>query len=151
MAILKKWTTLAVVSVALLSSCTTEENYPTETVYVNSFSKDYTVLEGNWKVDKDDSGEYFYCEFKEPNLTYDVYDYGVMQAFLLMNGENITPLPFNDYWWEGTDYYTGYHWTEQVTCEFSPGYVTFILKYSDHEIKTQPSYNRYDFRVRFMW
>ena len=145
MATLKKWTAIAVVIMAaLLTSCQKDEVYQT---YVNSYTKDYTVTTKNWQIGTDDSGNYFYCEIPEPALTDEVYDYGTMQAFILMDGYNISPLPFNDYWIDENNYM----WTEQATCEFRPGTVRFILKYSDHATDVQPSYDTYNFRVRFMW
>ena len=145
MKFLKKWTLLAVVMIAFLSSCEVKE---VNEVYVNSFTQNYSVRKSDWNIGTDDkSGIYYYYEFKESHLTQDVFNYGAMQAFLQMNDGNITPLPFNDYWKEETD---GYLWTEQVTCEFRPGYITFIVKSSDH-VEVLPHYDTYDFRVRFVW
>ncbi|MCL1934260.1 MAG: hypothetical protein FWF53_10680 [Candidatus Azobacteroides sp.] len=148
MVILKKWTVsvFVLVMIALLSSCEGDKYYEEE--YVDSYTQDYTVQKGDWSVGKDDSGEYFYYEFRESNLTQYIYENGIMQAFLFMDEENITPLPFNDYWIDESN--PDYMWTEQVTCEFRPGFVTFILKYSDHATNEPPHYN-YTFRVRFMW
>ena len=146
MEITKKWTiaVAALVMIAFLSSCQTKEIYE-EYYYVESFTKDYTVKQGSWIVkDDDDSGIYYYCGFEEPELTEYIYENGIMQAFLLMNGGNLSPLPFDDFWMDGN-----YHWTEQVTCEFRPGYIRFILKYSDHA--TAAPYYEYTFRVRFLW
>jgi len=144
MAILKKFTALAVIMIALLSSC--QQNDP-PTYYANSYAQDFTVNLKDWQKGTDDaSGMYYYCEFKESNLTQDIYYNGVMQAFLYTNNGNISPLPFNDYWVDNT----GYMYTEQVTCEFVPGYITFILKSSDHA-DVLPYYDTYDFTVRFMW
>jgi len=146
---LKNLTVISAVMFVFLSSCQNNDP-PVQQVYMNSYTKDYTVKSADWKEGKDDpSGTYLYCEFKEPNLTQEVYDYGTMQAFLWMSGNNLTPLPFDDFW--NNEYGM---WTEQVTCEFQPGYVTFILKYSDHTPDASPpdpSYNQYDFRVRFTW
>ena len=142
MGVFKKWAVLAIVMIASLTSCETKEIYET---YVSSFTADYTVRANDWKIGNDDSGDYFYYEFRESNLTQYIYDKGAMQAFLMVGSGNLTPLPFNDYWKEDT-----YMWTEQVTCEFRPGYVTFILKYSDHAVNVSPYYD-YTFRVRFMW
>ena len=146
MAILKKWGAVAIAMIALLSSCEFKDVYEITEVYeVNSFSRDYTVNQKDWSVgDDDESGVYFYYEFKEPELTQFIYEHGIMQAFLIMNGQNISPLPFDDYWIDGN-----YRWTEHVTCEFRPGFVTFILKYNDHTLDTP--YYVYKFRVRFMW
>lgn len=147
MAILKKWTALAVVVIALLTSCQTNDP-PANDYYPNYFSQDYSVSQNSWSVGTDDeSGMYYYYEFPEPALTQDIYNNGVMQAFLVVNNGNISPLPFNDYWVDDT----GYMYTEQITCEFRPGTVTFIVKASDHNGSYLPSYNTYDFRVRFMW
>jgi len=151
MALLKKTTLLAVVMIALLSSCQTNDPYqndPSQGNYANFYSRDYTVNLSDWKVGTDDaSGMYYYCEFQEPNLTQYIYNSGVMQAFLYTNNGNISPLPFNDYWIDDT----GYMSTEQITCEFVPGYITFIVKASDHNSNLPPSYDAYDFTVRFMW
>ena len=142
----KKWTAVALVMIVFLSSCEMKEIYEVTEVYnVDSFTKNYTVRQQDWSVGEDDeSGYYFYYEFREPNLTQYIYENGIMQAFLVMNDGNLTPLPFNDYWKDG-----GYMWTEQVTCEFRPGFITFILKYSDHTLDVP--YYVYNFRVRFMW
>jgi len=143
MAILKKITVIAIVTIAFLSSCTVNEIHEE---YMNSYTQNFTVFQKDWKIGTDDeSGDYFYFEFREPNLTQYIYDKGIMIAYLQMNDGNLTPLPFNDYWKEGD-----FMWTEQATVEFRPGYVTFILKYSDHASDVMPYYD-YRFRVRFMW
>jgi len=142
MAFFNKCVAALLLIVAFLPSCTVNEIHEG---YMNTFSRDYTVHKQNWEVGTDDdSGDYFFCEFQVPQLTHYVYDNGIMQAFLIMNEGNITPLPFDDFWRVGNGIRT-----EQATCEFRPGYVTFILKYSDHSLDT-PYYD-YKFRVRFMW
>jgi len=137
---------LMVVMIIFLASCQKiDRSTIIEEYNVNSFTRDYTVQTSHWQVGTDDeSGIYYYYEFRENNLTQFIYDHGIMQAFLITNNANLTPLPFDDFWMEGD-----YRWTEQVTCEFRPGYVTFILKYNDHA--TNPPYYVYDFRVRFLW
>jgi len=142
MAVSKK--IMVVLLIAFLASC---QKYTTIEEYnVNTITIDYNVKTDHWSIGKDDeSGDYFYYEFREPKLTQEIYDKGVMQAFLILRDGNISPLPFDDFWMDSD----GYRWTEQVTCEFRPGYVTFILKYNDHAA-VSPYYN-YDFRVRFMW
>jgi len=144
--IAKKLTVLVLVMIAFLSSC--QKNDPVQN-YTNYYAQDYTVKQGDWKKGSDDkSGMYYYCVFQESNLTQYIYNNGVMQAFLYTNNGNISPLPFNDYWIEDT---TGYMYTEQITCEFVPGYITFIVKASDHNENFLPSYSEYDFTVRLMW
>jgi len=146
MTVTKKFTAILIAMIALFSSCTQNDIYE-EYYNVSSFSRDYKVLKASWKEARDDSGYYLYYEFTETNLTQFIYDNGIMQAFLLMEGKNITPLPFDDFW---IDKETGYMWTEQVTCEFRPGVITFILKYNDHATEILPYYD-YTFRVRFLW
>jgi len=141
MTIFKKWTlAVAVVMVALFTAC---QNDPT-----NFFTQDYTVTQNDWQVSNDASGMYYFCQIREPKLTQSVYNKGLMQAFLYTtdNGYNISPLPFNDYWIDDT----GYMYTEQITCEFLPGYITFIVKSSDHA-QVLPYYGKYDFKVQFAW
>ena len=143
-AVLKNWTAVAIVMIVFLSSC--RKNDP---VYMNSFTQDYTVRNTDWKKGTDDANNpYLYYEFKEPNLTQEIYNYGNMQAYLVvnMNDGSMSPLPFDDFWIDDT----GYKWTEHVTCEFRPGYMTFILKYDDL-LTDNPPYFDYTFRVRFTW
>jgi hypothetical protein len=140
---------VVLVMFAFLASCTTNEIYE-EYYNVNTFSKNYTVTASlnMWSVGTDDeSGIYYYYEVSVPELTQYIYDKGIMQAFVFLNDGNVSPLPFEDFWVDPDD---GYKWTEQVTCEFRPGFVTFILKYDDHAPVT-PSYNEYKFNVRFQW
>jgi hypothetical protein len=149
MAILKKRMTVVLVMFALLVSCTTNEIYE-EYYNVNTFSRNYTVTANPnmWSVgDDDEAGAYFFHEVRIPELTQHIYDRGIMQAFIFLNDGNVSPLPFDDFW---VNQQTGFMWTEQVTCEFRPGFVTFILKYSDRELYP-PSYNTYRFNVRFQW
>jgi len=141
----RKLTVIAVVMIAFLTSC--QKNDPPQD-YLNLYTQDYSVFQKDWNVgDDDESGMYYYYEFKESNLTQYIYNNGVMQAFLVTNNGNISPLPFNDYWVDNT----GYMSTEQITCEFRPGYVTFIVKASDHDPHFLPYYDAYDFKVRFAW
>ena len=143
---LKKWTAVAMVMIALFTSCKTNDA-PQE--YINTYTQTYTVYQKNWNIGIDDNNDkYYYYEFQEPNLSRYIYENGSMQAFLYVSGENISPLPFNDYLIDKTN--TDIKWTEQVTCEFRPGYVTFIVKSSDH-LQIPPYYDEYDFMVRFMW
>jgi len=140
MTIFRKCTLAAVVMIAALTSC---QNDP-----ANFYTQDYVVTQNDWKMNNDASGMYYYCKIREPNLTQNIYDKGIMQAFLYTtdNGYNASPLPFNDYWVDNT----GYMYTEQITCEFLPGYIIFIVKSSDHA-QFLPYYPEYDFKVQFAW
>jgi hypothetical protein len=135
-----KKTALLIGIILAVSACTVNE-----APEVNTFSETYTVAINHWKEAHDDAlGDYFYYEFREPALTNEVYQYGILNAYLKIN-DSLYPLPFDDYWMEN-----GYRWTEQVTCEFRPGYITFILKYDDFDLNQPPHFD-YHFLVRLMW
>jgi hypothetical protein len=124
----------------VLSSCEINKVY--EEYYVNSKTINYLVKATDWRSDVDDSGSYLYYTFNEPELTKDIFEYGLVVAYLSINN-SLSPLPFEDSWIVG-----GVKWTEQVTCEFKPGSITFIFKTTDHSL--EPYYD-YDFVLKMMW
>ena len=134
--------------IILFTGCETKEVYET---YVSDYQKNYTVQSHQWKKAADeDFGVYFYYQIEDKNLTYEVFNYGIMMGYLyyVQPASKVTELyllPFDDYFIDED----GYKWTEQVTCSFSPGYITFILKYDD-QTHDAPSLD-YTFQVRFMW
>ncbi|MDR2621590.1 MAG: hypothetical protein LBC48_03295 [Dysgonamonadaceae bacterium] len=95
---------------------------------------------------------YYYCEFPEPKLTLDIIESRSTEAYLYYplessNGTSVyTPLPFSDFIVDKD----GYKWEEQMTVAYDPGYITFILKVDDHA-NVLPSFDRYDFLVKFSW
>jgi len=131
--------------------------YTTEEVILNTETIYYTVPSGSWiLVDNlpapnkpDDSQQtYFFCEFREPILNNFVFNNGMMNAYIVDNGNRsiITLLPFDNYYVSPR----GHAWTEHVTCEFSPQRVTFILKYNDFDVIERPPLD-YTFMVRYAW
>ena len=138
------------------ASCVTEEYYPTETVDPYTFTGEYTVRSEHWQL-KDtpptpqDPAEtsvytFFYCDFEVPELTSYILDWGVTAAYFVYwenNKQILTPLPLDDF------YMDNYMWVEQATCEFSVGWVRFIIKYSDFDLETQPA--TYTFKIKLMW
>ena len=143
-----------------LGSCVkeyyTDEIY-TDEIYVSPMTKDYIVHVNvsQWTLANDpptaeDPNEdsywtYFYYEFPAPALTEEVFDYGIMNAYLVIDEDVVSPLPFDDYYMNPA----GFMWTEHVTCEFSPGKIRFIVKYNDFGVDIFP--REYTFMVRFMW
>lgn len=136
------------------SSC---NKYYTEEVILNTETIYYTVLSKDWILmdvppssseDEDSQWTYFYCEFREPVLTNKIFNSGMMDAYLTDGGDRsrITPLPFDNFFRVPNG---GFMWTEQVTCEFSPGRVTFIAKYNDFDMTFAPP--TYTFMVRYAW
>jgi len=67
-----------------------------------------------------------------------------MTAFIRFSNGNLSPLPFSDFWVDQT----GYRYEEYVTCEFEPGWVTFIFKADDQFLA--PAFD-YTFQVRLIW
>jgi hypothetical protein len=126
-----------------LSSCS--DKYITEVteVYVDVITINYKVKATDWLVGSDDSGDYLYYTFTEPKITRDVFERGLVVPYMVSFDGNLSPLPFDDSWSDGH----GYRWTEQVTCEFKTGEITFIFKANDHSL--EPYYD-YDFVVKIM-
>ncbi|MDH8702232.1 hypothetical protein M2138_001592 [Dysgonomonadaceae bacterium PH5-43] len=131
----------------LFSSC---EDDVTQVVEPGSFSKVYSIHIDDMERVVDESGAYFFYSFKERELTNYIFNNGVMQAFLYykIDGKStLCPLPFSDFI---VDEYN-YKWEEQLTVEFQPGYINFILKLDDHAISEGAAYFEYDILVKFLW
>jgi len=131
-----------------------------EEVAMNTWSVYYPVSSSNWILmdvpptwddpNEDSKWTYFYCDFNEPLLTTWQFNNGLMNAFLAtQDGQTpvLTPLPYDDFYKEPSP--SSWMWTEQVTCEFSPRNVRFIVKYSDFEVGNRPK--SYRFMVRYAW
>jgi hypothetical protein len=140
---------LIILAVMFLSSC--DNQYITE---VNTFSQPYTLKKGTpqwWRSGTDALGDlYFYYTVEVPQLTNTVINYGSLNTYLRYmpegtSKEALSPLPFSDFITA-----RGYKWEEQLTVEYQPQKVTFILKTDDHE-DMDPAYNDYTFVVRFLW
>ena len=137
-----------------LTSCVDEHYEVVETIYVDSHTEYSTVTTDRWrKYDQPNDLEssnwsYFYYDLNVPKLTNEVFDYGIMNAYLTMGSKSkVSPLPFDDFYLDHND--NNHRWTEQVTCEFAPGRVRFIVKYNDFSLDVPP-YD-YTFMIRFMW
>ena len=129
--------------VLLFNSC--EED---KVIAPNEFSEVYRIYAEDMHIREDITGKQYYYLLDEPALTNYIFDKGIMQAFLYykMDGQDtMSPLPFSDFVVEN-----GYKREEQLTVEFQPGYITFILKIDDHSV-IKPASEYYDFRVRFLW
>jgi len=150
----------SLVVLLLMASCITEKYYPVEeyydTVEPYTFTGEYTVRSTHWqKMDTpptpQDPAEssiytFFYYDFEVPELTSVVLDRGVTAAYLVYwdnNNQILTPLPLDDF------YLDNYSWIEQATCEFSVGWVRFIIKYSDFDMSIRPG--DYTFKIKLMW
>ena len=135
-----------------------DKYYVTDEVIMNTRTVYYPVSSRDWILmdepptfqdpNEDSKWTYFYCDFREPVLTNRQFSNGMMSAFLsTIDGPTpvLTPLPYDDFY---KDPYS-FTWTEQVTCEFSPLNVRFIVKYNDFEVSNRPK--AYTFMVRYAW
>ena len=139
------------VAVLMLSSCV-RDNFIFETNYVEPlyFTEFYKIHRSDWQRGNDAiHGVHYWFEIRERALTRNVFERGIMQAFFIFDRgdrEVISPLPFSDFFVD--DY--GVRWEEQITVEFTIGYITFIMKNSD-QIHERPFFEYYEFMVRFLW
>jgi hypothetical protein len=145
---MKKLIVIALTAFILLSC--TRDNYITEIVFPDTFTEFYEVRRNQWREGNNVThGVHYYFEIQENALTRDVWEFGVMQAFLIYdrNGrEIISPLPFSDFFVDDD----GVRWEEHITVEFTRGRITFILKNDDQKF-VRPFFDDYEFMVRFLW
>ena len=146
---MKKYTLLALI-VLLFSGCINHaKDVIVEQVAPNTFTEVYTIYAEDMSKRVDLAGTYFEYEFSEPALTNEVFDYGILQAFLYYKKDNrdtLCPLPFSDFLVTND----GYQWEEHFTVEFQPGRIKFIQKISDHSDEL-PIADFYEILVRFLW
>jgi len=145
---MKRFTFLALI-VFMFSSCITETKRIVETVDPYTFTQVYKIKATDMTKRTDVGGiVYFEYEFKEAKLTKEVFDFGILQAFLYYKKDGkdtLCPLPFSDFLYD-----KGYQWEEQFTVEFQPGAIKFIQKISDYS-DDLPVSEFYEVLVRFLW
>ncbi|MDR0540777.1 MAG: hypothetical protein LBH19_01035 [Dysgonamonadaceae bacterium] len=134
--------------VVFFTACT-KEYITEENVNVYSYSRYFQVTRNQWKkaTDQNNYFLYYYCTFSEPRLTNEILDNGSMNAYLYYKIDGLdtfSPLPYSDFIVDAD-----YKWEEQLTVEFQPGYITFILKIDDFYAVSPLEY--YNFVVRFLW
>ena len=114
--------------------------------YIN---KEFTVEKGHWIGD----GECFYYEFKVPELTKEVCESAVINAYCY-NEDFQNPLPYVTFHYIDKDAknpVTGeittepYRWTRTVRFDYTPGMLTFVVNYSDFNDEDIPP--TMDFRL----
>jgi len=119
------------------------------------FTGDYDVYAGDWipRIEEGDGYffHYFEYEFRVPQLTNYVFDKGFVGCYLVQKiiynqRENLVqrPLPYTIYGFN--DF--GEPYSENYSFETRPGYIKFIVKYSDFD-EIQPL--TCTFHVVMMW
>jgi hypothetical protein len=143
---MKKFGLLVLIAV-LFASCGDEITQVVE--HPSTFTNFYRIYAEDMATRTDMAGTYYEYEIREPELTSEVFEYGILQAFLYYTKDGkdtYCPLPFSDFL---VDEY-GYQWEEHFTVEFQPGTIKFIQKISDHA-DNLPVAEYYDVMVRFLW
>ncbi len=131
---------LLVVLTSFITSCSEDCNER-----LTTYHRDFIIDSDEWRW-YDPEG-YFYYEVPIPELTRYVYLNGVISVYYVtvIDGIEVTyPLPYDYYQMD-----TGYRWTEQSTCEISPGMISFITQYNNFDSSMQPPTLK--FRVKMMW
>ncbi|WP_158648437.1 hypothetical protein, partial [Candidatus Symbiothrix dinenymphae] len=96
----------------------------------------------------EESDSIYYCYFDVDELTDDIFDKGVKQAFMYYSLEGVdtqSPLPFSDFYLDG-----GIKMEEHFTVEWQPGRIIFIMKPDDRK-RLNPHRSSYEFLVQFLW
>ena len=144
---MRKFLLLALIGF-LFSACT-EVSQVVEKVEPYTFTKVYKIFADDMSQRTELGMVYFEYELNEPALTNEVFNSGIMQAFLYYKKDGkdtLCPLPFSDFLVDKN----GYQWEEQFTVEFQPGRIKFIQKISDYS-SDPPVSNYYEVLVRFLW
>jgi hypothetical protein len=121
----------------------------TQVVEPNTFTHLYRIYASDMESRTDVAGIYYEYTFREPELTNEVFNYGILQAFLYYKkdgNDTYCPLPFSDFLVDNN----GHQWEEYFTVEFQPRTIKFIQKISDHATDP-PVAEYYDVLVRFLW
>ena len=145
---MKKFILLALIAYSF-SACISETREIIERVEPHTFTRKYTIFAKDMTVKSDLAGTYYEYQFDEPALTNEVFDYGILQAFLYYKKDGkdtMCPLPFSDFLVDKN----GYQWEEYFTVEFQPKRIKFIQKISDQSDEP-PIAASYDVLVRFLW
>ena len=145
--IMKKRTYFAIMVCVLVgfSSC---NYYPKETVYESNFKTlDLRVDANQWLFSQD--GGYYYCTFNVPELTSQIYNYGVVTCYREYNkGTNDAyqlPLPQTIH---NVDAGNGALYTSTIDFSFAVGLVEIVLTNNDFMYDTPESM---DFRLNMVW
>ena len=145
--IMKKRTYFAIMVCVLVgfSSC---NYYPKETVYESNFKTlDLRVDANQWLFSQD--GDYYYCTFNVPELTSQIYNYGVVTCYREYNkGTNDAyqlPLPQTIH---NVDAGNGALYTSTIDFSFAVGLVEIVLTNNDFAYYAPEGM---DFRLNMVW
>jgi hypothetical protein len=124
--------------VTMMVSCTTES---TDTTYVVNLS----ARAQDWAINSDAAHSnplYYSCTFPMPEITSMVYEQGLVQAYIVFDGEQQV-LPYVQHY-EGSDANGSWIWTRTIDYRYSPGTLTVFVTNSDFVVDPPEAMN---FRV----
>lgn len=146
--IMKKTILLSILVCAVfgLGSCT--YNTPKEVIYESNFKTlNLRVNANDWMFS--DKGGYYYCSFSVPELTYQVYNKGVVSCYREFNkGTDIAyqlPLPQTIH---NVDEGNGALYTTTIDYSFAVGIVEIVLTNNDFAYSAPDGM---DFRLNMVW
>jgi len=118
------------------------------------FAGDFIVYSQDWTFveDHDNDWYFFECEIRFPELTEFIFMEGAVIGYLVQNvrygtGPTIrihSLLPHTVY-----GEFEGFPYSENYSFEIRPGFINFIVKYSDWEPELLPPTRQ--FRIVMMW
>ena len=148
---MKKFTLFAVLAFVLVgfNSC---NYYPKETVYETIYESNFKTLDlrvdaNQWLFSQD--GDYYYCTFNVPELTSQIYNYGVVTCYREYNKGTTNayqlPLPQTIH---NVDAGNGALYTSTIDFSFAVGLVEIVLTNNDFAYYAPEGM---DFRLNMVW
>lgn len=148
---MKKYLLVFVLTVLGLgfSGCEITENNGTQMEIV-----ELTVDTRDWRIEYDGDTPYFVCDKSAPEIDNTIFRRGSVMAYVYVRpgeqSEGLTPLPYPLEFLEVSP--GGDHaWTETISWEYRPGYVTFYVQYSDFAISEDFRPGTKYFRLVLNW
>ena len=114
------------------------------------FVQTYTIQANDWQLvnSPDQLGSYFQVRVPIAQLNRDIYEDGLVSCYMFQrnssNTEVQTPLPFTNHYGVGNNE-NEHLWTETFSYDYTPGFITFYVCYSDFFTSNRP--DKTSFRV----
>ncbi|NDV67344.1 hypothetical protein [Dysgonomonas sp. 25] len=131
-----------------LVSCTGEDGRDGRDA--NFFTKTVTIKSEDWVLSGTPGSlsSNYYADVHIPELTYSVYDYGAVVAYLIVDDDvkNVMPFVLHKGIWTGTE---AVLWTQTYDYEIEPNWMRFYVTYSDFDTYQKPDTE--SFQIVLMW
>lgn len=109
-----------------------------------------TIHESEWILVGNPNGidSYYYADIHIPQLTYDVYDYGAVIAYLVADTDVKNVMPFVLHKGVVESGSTKY-WTQTYDYEIEPEWMRFYVTFSDFQTSKKPDTET--FQIVLLW